>query len=412
MEQSRRSGKPEAFLPPRRSQAALWLLDRFGALILRQVWQIEGVDVAPADLERLRSHREARALMIANHPSLAEPMVLYRAFRRAGVPYYVMTAWDTMARLGNVSARMFQSLGCYSVRRGRRDRASMELTQSLLVRGERVVLFPEGQTYGLNDTLLPFQEGAILIAFRALEELERAGDATPLLVVPMAIKYVYSRPMMGQIEASLGRLEAALGLSARGLSPYFRLRWIASSLVQRLEKEQGISAEEGLDLNARIDALREAMVERLAAALEAEVPRGGEFATLVQSLANAYEDYLERESAPSGDVRALFRVWQRLKNFVAVRDGYVAEHPSAERFLDVLHRLEIDVLGKSSIRGGRRAVVKVGAPFDLRDYLPAYREKKREALTRATEEMETRVRALLSQISTATPALPELAPGS
>jgi 1-acyl-sn-glycerol-3-phosphate acyltransferase len=409
--------KPLApFFPPRPSAPTLWLLERIAPVILRRIWQIERIEIAAEDRERLRALRGTRALFAANHPSLAEPLVLFQVLRREGVSFFGLTAWDTMVRYGRLSAVVFQRVGGYSVRRGRRDRAAMAMTEELLVKGERVLVFPEGQTYGLNDVLLPFQEGVAFMGFRALEALSKAGTDVPVLLVPVAVKYLRTGPAQEQIEASLRRLEAALELPAGHGAPYARLRQIATALVERLEREQGL--EPVRDLNARIDALRESIAARIASLLGIDVPREREFPALVQALANAYEDFLEKEPAEEADsseqvdrVRELYRLWLRLKNFVAVRDDYVAEWPSEERFLDVLTRLEIDVLGRCRIRASRRAIVRVGEPIDLRDYSSLYHEKRRDALDALTERLEADVRFLLQELIRRTRPRPELGDG-
>ena len=53
---------------------------------------------------------------------------------------------------------------------------------------------------------------------------------------------------------------------------------------------------------------------------------------------------------------------ERLINFIAISDGYVAEERSPERFLEVIVRLEREVFGTSKIRGPRVASVVLVNP--------------------------------------------------
>jgi 1-acyl-sn-glycerol-3-phosphate acyltransferase len=412
-----RGAKLEPFYPARPSPAFQKFMEHALPWALRIAWRVNEVHVSAADLERLRGLRSTRAVFAANHPSLAEPAVAYLALRRAGVTSHNMTAWDTLTRLGWLSIWAFQRIGGYSIRRGRRDRAAIQETEDLLVRGERILLFPEGQTYALNDVLLPFQPGVLLMGLKAAEELEKQGVAGPLLIVPMGIKYVYTRPMLGEIDRSLAALEAALGLSTSEARRYDRLRRIAGTLVERMERENGLTGAADQDLNDRIDALRQSIAGRLAAALGIPVPKTEDTPTLVQALANAYEDRLGQEEAasgsakPSAELKAQFELWLHLKRFLAVRDGYVGEWPSAERFLDVLGQLEGEVLRKGRLRGPRRAVVRIGEPFDLRPHLDGYRSRRREVLDEVTGRLEDRVRVLLDELQHRwTKPLPELAP--
>ena len=90
---------------------------------------------------------------------------------------------------------------------------------------------------------------------------------------------------------------------------------------------------------------------------------------------------------------------ERLINFISISDGYVAEEPSPERFLDVILRLEREVFGRSEMRGPRVASVRVGEPKDLRECYDTYRTQKRETVEQITHELETSVQSLVGGLS-------------
>lgn len=404
-------GKLEPFYPPQPSPAFLTLMDGLLPLVLRVTWSIRSIDLPREDRARLEQLQDTRALFTANHPSLAEPGVLYRILRQSRISSSFLTAWDTMTGAGRYSAWAFQRIGAYSVRRARLDRPSMEMTQKLLLEGGRILLFPEGQTYGLNDTLLPFHAGVPQLAFRALEALVKQGTDAPLLLVPMAVKYVYTAPMLPAIGRSLSRLEQALRLEVSRERPYRRISEIASMLLSRLEGEQGLTAIGDEPLDIRIDRLRRVYVERLNTALEAEVPRDAPLSTVVLALQNALEQ-LEAASTSAEQAErwmGLWRLWLRLKTFVGITDDYIREWPSAERFADVLRLLEREVLGKPRITGPQQALVRVGEPLDLREHLEAYRANRREGAARVADLLQQRVRELLEGLVRKTRPLPELA---
>lgn len=77
-------------------------------------------------------------------------------------------------------------------------------------------------------------------------------------------------------------------------------------------------------------------------------------------------------------VQPLMRDLDRLANWIAVCDGYVAAQPSTERMADLLHRLEIEILGpwpdaiavhelfpNSLLRGLCRCHVRIGSPIHI-----------------------------------------------
>ena len=90
---------------------------------------------------------------------------------------------------------------------------------------------------------------------------------------------------------------------------------------------------------------------------------------------------------------------ERLINFISITDGYVAEEPSPGRYLDVILRLEREVLGRWEMRGPRVASVRVGEPIDLRERHDSYRTRKRETVEEITHELETSVQSLVGGLS-------------
>ena len=51
-----------------------------------------------------------------------------------------------------------------------------------------LVVFPEGHTVWQNDTVMPFQQGLIHIAFHAAEEASKADSDASLFCVPIAVQ--------------------------------------------------------------------------------------------------------------------------------------------------------------------------------------------------------------------------------
>ena len=69
---------------------------------------------------------------------------------------------------------------------------------------------------------------------------------------------------------------------------------------------------------------------------------------------------------------------KRLLNFDAIYDGYVAENPTPERFLDTLIRLEREVfeIDQPKPKGFRQAIVKIGTPVNLKDFFADYQRDR------------------------------------
>jgi hypothetical protein len=86
---------------------------------------------------------------------------------------------------------------------------------------------------------------------------------------------------------------------------------------------------------------------------------------------------------------------------VAIYDGYVRESMTAERFMDVLCLLEMEVLSERRMWGPRKAMVRVGNPVDLRDHFGEYKSDKRRVVREVTLGVETQVREMLAALADA-----------
>ncbi len=412
------TSKTVNFYEPLDHPAMLAVTDWVVQPALQRFWgRIHHFDIAAEDLERLRAVAGQPALICPNHPSLMEPVIVWGVLRRAGLRANYVMARATMEQLGRW--RPFaQRMGVFSVRRGVADRPSFAKTRELLTAGKAIVMFPEGETYGLNDTLLGFQEGVAQLGFWGCQDRLKAGLDGLVKLVPVAVKHTYLQDMRPAIDSALAVLEQELGLAAEpGLERYLRLRRCRHGLRAdapgrvRLDHARRGDAQRADRRHVRADpyhgvaaARREAGKDRGAAG-----PLRRMFALIHDELyltapdASAYQRRLQAQRAPG--FLALERDLARLQIFQAVRDRYVASHPSAERYLDILNRLETEILGQGRYRGPRRAEVRVGEPIDLGDWMDAYEAKRREAVNDVTTELRERVMGLLQPMIDATPTL-------
>jgi len=412
------TSKTVNFYEPLDHPAMLAVTDWVVQPALQRFWgRIHHFDIAAEDLERLRAVAGQPALICPNHPSLMEPVIVWGVLRRAGLRANYVMARATMEQLGRW--RPFaQRMGVFSVRRGVADRPSFAKTRELLTAGKAIVMFPEGETYGLNDTLLGFQEGVAQLGFWGCQDRLKAGLDGLVKLVPVAVKHTYLQDMRPAIDSALAVLEQELGLAAEpGLERYLRLRRVGMAFVRTLLAEFGSTMPDEATLNELIDAMYERILTTVSQRLDVKLEKTEGlqdrlrrmFALIHDELyltapdASAYQRRLQAQRAPG--FLALERDLARLQIFQAVRDRYVASHPSAERYLDILNRLETEILGQGRYRGPRRAEVRVGEPIDLGDWMDAYEAKRREAVNDVTTELRERVMGLLQPMIDATPTL-------
>jgi len=404
------------FRPPRIHALTVRLASIAMPRILRWARHVSFIDIRDEDIERVRSLADRRLLIAPNHPTNDDPALLFALARAAGVPFYYLACRETFDAALGLYGKFLQRIGAYSVVRGTADRESFRMTRKLLsTPGGRVVIFPEGEVYSQNDTLLPFQSGVVQLAFWAMEDVRSGGEPEgSVSILPVAVRYVFVADMTDRINAALGRLERAVLGTAQSTSTvdshYERLRALGVAVLTAMEAEYGLkpSRSEEADLTARMDAMKALLLERAAGLIGVTLPASATLPERMRFLINRVHDvvkdppsndktpYTERLHAQQAERAApLMRDLDRVANWIAVRDNYVRAKPTPERMADNIRRLEVEVFGAPSLTGPRRAIVRVGRPIDLSDYAADYRADKRGTVTKCVGLLESAVQALL-----------------
>jgi 1-acyl-sn-glycerol-3-phosphate acyltransferase len=397
------------FLPPRESRLCLRVSHVLLPLVMSRFRHIVAVSIPKGDWSHMEALRRRRAILSANHPTTSDPLIAMELSRRLGEGFNYMACRELFHGPWGWT---IQRLGAYSIHRGLPDRQSLRMTRRLLAELDRkVVIFPEGETYEHNDALIPFQQGVIQIGFGALEELRKTGREPSLPVLPIAVKYRCVIDPRPAIDAGLRSLERALNLpTPAGDSAYLRLRRVGVQVLGRMEREFGLKMPPDAPLNERIAAAKTHVLDHVAREIGVERPRDEPLADQMRFLFNGvyqFADEFAEEPGVYGQrqharrlaaAAPLLEDLRRLQNFLVVTDGYVAEHMTGERFLDVIGRLQREVLGRVIHGVPREAVVRIAPAIDLGSQYDAYRQQKRETVAEVTTRVEASVRALLTEL--------------
>lgn len=402
-----------AFRPPKRSAFWLWLGNLALPTVLKRGYGIVSVHYEAKELESFRGLTFERLLITPNHPTHAEPAVMFHLAKTVGRPFYYLSNREGFGLAWGMLGFLLQRCGAYSILRGAPDRESFKTTRRILSQAfGPLVIFPEGEVYSQNDSLLPFQAGVFQLAFLAMGDMESIQPDLPLFVQPVAIRYRFTQDMGRKIVESMDHLERHLSLP--GPPPgdtYSRLRRIGDAVLDAAERAYDLPNGSPDDMNPRIDAVRNKIVERVADAMHLEPESLGptlpdKMRGLMNRLSGVAPDDTKIESTYHARLideewtrnRPLIRDLKRLANWLAVRDGYVGERPTQERMVDTLWRLESEVLGRRMIKGVRECFVRLPPPIDLREYWPQFKENKREAIHAVTHRVEETIQAMLDEM--------------
>jgi 1-acyl-sn-glycerol-3-phosphate acyltransferase len=156
----RKAASPETRLDLRDQWMGSWcsaLLAMFGVHVLSE---------GPWALARERGH-----LIVANHRSTADILLLLRAFGGQMVSRADVAHWPLVGRGARAVGTVFVD---------RSDAVSganaVRTIRTLLARGSKVIIFPEGTTF-VGDEVRPFHAGAFVAAMRSGADIVPVGLA-------------------------------------------------------------------------------------------------------------------------------------------------------------------------------------------------------------------------------------------
>ncbi|MGB0562802.1 MAG: 1-acyl-sn-glycerol-3-phosphate acyltransferase, partial [Spirulinaceae cyanobacterium] len=210
------------FYPSRLNPLFTRIVQSLSPLVGRSLFQVSP-RVSLEDLGILRSLWGERVVLLPNHPTFDDPVVMFMLGARAGELLHFLAADGTFK---GIQGKIIQRLGAYSIRRGVGDRASIAHTLELLQQPRtRLVIFAEGGCSFQNDTVMPFRSGAVQMPFQAIARIaKRTGEVPNCHLIPVSLKYRYTRPMEAVIEQTLMGLEQELDIVPPTWALYPRLR--------------------------------------------------------------------------------------------------------------------------------------------------------------------------------------------
>lgn len=399
------------FYPPLPNSFLINFAQFIAPVVTRYIFQFE-LHIDRESTATIQQFSDRRLLLLPNHPTFQDPIVMFALSGKLKQKFYYLSAYELFQ---GFMTGIFQGLGVYSIRRGLVDRPSIAQTIDILTqKNSHLVVFPEGGCSFQNDTVMPFRVGAVQIAFQAMSKLAKQGEIPDLYVLPISIKYRYTQNMQRVIHQTLNRLEKALSIESNG-SDYDRLRAIAQQVLVQMEREYDTYSptKNALSWDERISLLRTHILECCEQQLgissnskEALRERTYKMEYVLKTQADALESETSSEAEistgePANKYSLIEKSIKRLLNFDAIYDGYVAENPTPERFLDTLTRLEREVfdIDKPPAKGYRQARIKVGEPINLKDFFTEYQRDRASIINAMTLKVQQAVQQNLNLLN-------------
>lgn len=372
------------FRPPKDSALIKFLARFFVPIRLRNDFSVMEVKPTEGSLDRLKKLKGMRCILPFNHPSRKDPEVAFTIGLMAGEFFNYLAAREVFDEDKGRRGEVMQKLGCYSVVRGAADRESFDCTVQLLVDNkQKLVIYREGEINGKNDEPLDCEPGWIRLAFWALQKLDKEGKLEPIYIPRVGTKFRYTEDIKPVLEQSLQRLETNLDLQPEG-DMYVRLRKVCLQTLAIMQRVYKVTPKEEESVKDQVSFLRNKILADVGRILDVEVP---EVATIdrLRFVRNsidtrifqneekmcAYERALDRRQAEA--MSCVYEMMRTVQLFIDIRDGYVKENMTQERYAEVLDTLELEHFGAIGVKGKSIAFVHIGEPINLLDWYPQYK---------------------------------------
>ncbi len=412
------------FIAPKKSRLVPWLASVLYFPLLKVMQNIRKIVIEPDDLAMLRSLKDKRLLFLSNHPTTAEPPIVFYLSRLVGKPFYFMASRQVFNWQGGAIGFFIRRIGAFSVIAGVPDRESLKMARTLLAQpAGKLVIFPEGEpTSGENDNLMPFQPGVAQLGFWALEDARKQDPQADITGLYCFMKYVIDVPrdkILADLDKSLKKIEKKLGINPQGKHLLHRFLTVGRYLLEQAERDYGIEKSPDRDFDYRIGRLRHAMLDGIAQRLgvspyekdDDAITKWRKIFALIELLQLNYPDP-KLPKVSKANIKWAHHQAVLVFDFIVIKRDYILEKPTAERLYEWLDRYESYLYNKvPRALGGvpshlpRRAHLLFGKPFSLGERYRDDRQGRREAVDKLTADLRREMERLLEKASPLTQPL-------
>jgi 1-acyl-sn-glycerol-3-phosphate acyltransferase len=381
--------KPYVPIPPYRGRVWAALFARYMPRMLRRKYGVTRIDVVRGELLAASIKAGHGVLIAPNHCRDEDALVLSQLARAAGSPFFIMASWHLF--MGDRwRAFLLRRAGAFSIYREGIDRAAVNTAIEILETAERpLVIFPEGFIARTNDVVNDLLEGTSLIA-RTAAKRRAKNNAGKVVIHPVALRYKF----LGDIDKAAGKvlddIEARLTWARQSMPVYDRIHKVGGALLALKELEYLGQADNG-PVGPRLQKLADAILNPLEDKW-AEGNHGGSVPTRVKRLRSAILPDMTKGELDEAESQ---RRWKKLADLYLAQQlfhyppDYLAIHPTPERILETIERLEEDLTDKISRHGKIHVTITVGEAIEVTG------ERTRGAADPLTDQIHDQLESLL-----------------
>ena len=361
--------KPYQFVPPHRGNfvpkmilklgIVPWYLRKFEGVVSHQ---LHGVD-------HLReSMRQGHGVLLApNHCRYADPLVMAFLAHEAQVPMFAMASWHLFQQ-SRWQKWALSTMGAFSVYREGLDRQSLDTAIDMLTNPKRpLVVFPEGTVFRTNDRLQPLLDGVAFMARTAAKRRAKDGGTGKVVILPVAIKYVFHGDLEKSVDPMLDALEKRLTWTLlKETTTLKRIHRIILAMLSLKEIEYLGAAQQG-----NIEERQQRLVDHLLCPLEQEWLGKTVVDSIIPRIKSLRMRIVPEMTTGELDERERERRWTQLsriylsQQIASYPPDYIVSPTTDTRILETIERLEEDITDRARMHGPLEVIIEIDEPIEV-----------------------------------------------
>ncbi len=359
--------------------------------------------------ETFNQLKEKLVIICPNHAAQEDTDVIFGVSRLAGQRFSFLTARELFGRPHSLRQKFLQMLGCYSIERGVADVQAFKATRNLLLSGQKVVIFPEGEVSHQNDFLTELEKGVEHIALVTLDELKKTRSHHSIYFLPLALHYRYSNDIRETINAVLSKIECRLGQTINKDESFVaRLKNAYYMMLDALEEAHCMPKFE-VSLNDRLFATREQLIQENELFLQVVLRKDLSQLCRIHILRNklvemrwrrdGYGKKLKGKNESITDTAKIY--YQQLKlatNLVALGEHSFDHDLTQEEAVELIKVLELAVCKTISLESPDIVLIGTAKAIDVNEYYLIYKTDKNQGIEVLKNELAIRLKERLLEL--------------